>query len=71
MTRGAHFDWPTTTFRVVVRRAGDVVEIHGPYRHLESAQITVTRIRNLATREGAEINVRIQVCHLRWDDIRP
>jgi len=70
MTRGAHFDWPTTTYRVVVRRAGDVKEIHGPYRLHESAQITKTRIENMAKRQGSEISVKIQVCHLRWDDMR-
>lgn len=70
MTRGAHYDWPTTTYRVVVRRAGGVVERHGPYREPESAAITETRIQNLAKRQGAIVHTEIQVCHHRWDTVK-
>jgi len=68
MTRGAHFDWPQTAYRVVVRSGDEVIGMYGPFRKPESAEITKVRMQNTAKRAGSQVDVRIQVCHLRWDD---
>ena len=70
MTRGAHFDWPTTTFRVAVRHTEGTVEHYGPFRKIESAEITVARVTNTAIRRGTEVTTEIQVCRHRWDTVQ-